>query len=287
MRALVVFAAVFALMGCSSTPYACEAPNAPMTDTPMEAAKDQATATLRTTPQGYSAGFGMDKTVLDNEGRPVTDEEVGRLLDWRVALPKNARLALLEARAYREVYVCGSFGDPVRTVEGSEWAVHPATPEDVNAVRPELIASNRFDSVTTVPQIFLPARADLGRCRYAAARANADLVLLYAKATRVVRYHNRLANLYPLIVGLLLPGEETVVVTRVEGALVDARTGRVFAVAQGSNRGQDSSSPLAASDEGRRVLVDMTEQNALIELARNLRSELEASANRGDTKGVK
>jgi hypothetical protein len=237
-------------------------------------------------PNARSSGFGMDRTVMDNEGRPVTDAEVSRLLDWRVALPKNPRLALLEARAFREFYYCGTFGEPQKTVEGSDWSVRPASPEDVSSVRNELMPSSRsdtsrvsFESITTVPQIFLPARADLGRCRYAAARANTDLVFLYAKATRVVRYHNKLANLYPLIVGLLLPGEETVVVTRVEGALVDARTGRVFAVAQGSNRGSDSSSPLAASDEGRRVLLDMTEQNALIELARNLRVELEASAN--------
>ncbi len=276
MRAVIfVASAIFALSGCSSA--VVERAEAPAEYTSLE--KDSALEDAKS--QAIRAeGFGLDRQVLDNEGRPVTDEEVKRLLDWRVALPKNARLALLEARAFREFYTCGSWGEPRRSVEGSEWSVRPATPEDVTSVRGELVASNRFESVSTVPQMFLPARADLGRCRYAAARANADLLLLYAKATRVVRYHNRLANLYPLIVGLLLPGEETVVVTRVEGALVDARTGRVFAVAQGSNRGQDSSSPLAASDEGRRVLLDLTEQNALVELARNLRAELEASANR-------
>lgn len=279
MRAFLFLAsAVFALGGCSSSPSVrMEAPNessfALDPESPMSVAKDQATR---------ASGFGLDRQVLDNEGRPVTDEEVNRLLDWRVALPKSARLALLEARAFREFYVCGSWGEPTRTVEGSEWAVRPAAPEDVTSVRTELMPSNRFESVSTVPQIFLPARADLSRCRYAAARANSDLVLLYSKATRVVRYRNKLANFYPLIVGLVLPGEETVVVTRVEGALVDARTGRVFAVAQGSNRGQDSSSPLAASDEGRRVLLDLTEQNALVELARNLRAELDASAHRNN-----
>lgn len=271
---LVGFLSVLALSGCSSASAMRE--EAPAADqdasSPIETAKTEA---LR------ASGFGIDKQVLDNEGRPVTDEEVGRLLDWRVALPKDARLALLETRAFREFYDCGVFGEPRRNVQGSDWTVHPAAPEDVNAVKGVLEATNRFESVTTVPSIFLPARADLGRCRYAAARANADLVLLYAKATRQIRYHNRLANLYPLIVGLLLPGEETVVVTRVEGALVDARTGRVFAVAQGSSRGHDSSSPLAASDEGRRLLLEGTEREALVQLANHLRVELDASANRG------
>ncbi len=280
MRAFALLAAacVLTLVGCSSTA-SCrmEAPadNVALSagESPMSSVKEQATR---------DNGFGLDRQVLDNEGRPVTDEEVARLLDWRVALPKNPRLALLEARAFREYYAYGTFGE-TRHAEGSEWSVRPASPEDVKTVRGELMTENasaRFESVSTVPQIFLPARADLGRCRYAAARANSDLVLLYAKATRVIRYRNKLANLYPLIVGLVLPGEETVVVTRVEGALVDARTGRVFAVAQGSNRGQDSSSPLAASDEGRQVLLDLTEQNALVELARNLRAELDASADR-------
>jgi hypothetical protein len=224
------------------------------------------------------AGFGMDKPVLDNEGRPISDEEVARLLDWRVALPKNALVALLEARAFREYYTCRAFGEPTRSIEGSDWSVHPSAPEDVNTMRPELTQASCFESVSTVPQIFLPAHADLGRCRYAAARANADLVLIYAKATRVIRYRNKLANFYPLIIGLVLPGEETTVVTRVEGALIDARTGRVFAVAQGSSRGHDSTSPLAASDEARHVLLDGTEHEALIDLARNIRETMEAAS---------
>jgi hypothetical protein len=276
MHRLLVFISLFAVSGCASYSVAsAEAPSDERAvdglDSPMESAKQQAKR---------ENGFGLDKAVLDNEGKPVTDEEVGRLLDWRVAFPKNARLALLEARAFREYYRCGSWGQPERTVEGSDWAARPATPEDVKAVKEDLLASHLFESVSTVPAIFLPARADLGRCRYAAARANADLVLIYAKATREIRYHNRAANFYPLIIGLLLPGEETVVVTRVEGALVDARTGRVFAVAQGSSRGQDSSSPLASSDEGRRILLDGTEREALVELARNLKSELDAQASR-------
>jgi hypothetical protein len=265
-------AVLLVLGGCSSAERAdMRAPEADLGGfalaSPLTAAKAEATR---------ASGFGLDKVVLDNEGRPVTDDEVQRLLDWRVAVPAHSRLALLEARAFREYYVSGAWGEPVRTVEGSEWAVHPADPEDVTAVQTTLAPSGRFESVTTVPSLFLPARADLGRCRYAAARANSDLVLLYAKATRVVRYHNKLANFYPLIVGLLLPGEETVVVTRAEGALVDARTGRVFAVAVGSSRGDDASSPLAASTEGRQHLLDATERDAVIDLARNLRADLDA-----------
>src|SRR5579871_4300386 len=248
-RRVVVAIATLVLLGagCSSSHYAKEgAPERrPMERSPLADAKE----TLR------ESGFGIDRQVEDGEGRPVTDEEVARLLDWRVALPAHARLAVLEAQAYREYFISGCFGEPDVIVEGSDWSARPAPPEDVSTIRDELGTHGRFESVSTVPAIFLPARADLGRCRYAAARTNADLILLYAKATRVVRYHNKLANFYPLILGLLLPGEETVVVTRVEAALVDVRTARVFAVAQGQCRGEDASSPFAASDEGRRVLL--------------------------------
>src|SRR2546423_1420299 len=145
MRANVfVASAVFALCGCSSSAVMkAEAPDSAtieVTGSPMESAK--------LVDKARESGFGLDRQVLDNEGRPVTDEEVNRLLDWRVALPKNGRLALLEARAFREYYYCGSFGEPSRTVEGSEWAVRPATPEDVKSVRDDLMGSGRFESVT-------------------------------------------------------------------------------------------------------------------------------------------
>jgi hypothetical protein len=264
---------VLAVSGCSSS-------MAVKDEAPSQDAENTILTDITGAGTPSRAGFGMDKPVLDNEGKPISDEEVARLLDWHVAVPRSAHVALLEARAFREYYTCHAIGDPSRTTEGNDWAVHPSAPEDVNAVRPELLQSSCFESVSTVPQIFLPAHADLGRCRYAAARANADLVLLYAKATRVIRYRNKLANFYPLIIGLVLPGEETTVVTRVEGALIDARTGRVFAVAQGSSRGHDSTSPLAASDEARHVLLDGTEHEALIDLARNIRGTMEAAANR-------
>src|SRR5205807_1280953 len=37
---------------------------------------------------------------LPGDGRPVADEEIGRLLDWRVALPRRARIAMIEMRAF-------------------------------------------------------------------------------------------------------------------------------------------------------------------------------------------
>src|SRR5262249_3373564 len=94
--ALFVASAVLALAGCSSSRMErCAAPESAACDkdSVLDIAKAQATER----PERRSDGFGLDRQVLDNEGRPVTDEEVSRLLDWRVAMPKSARLALLES----------------------------------------------------------------------------------------------------------------------------------------------------------------------------------------------
>jgi hypothetical protein len=223
-------------------------------------------------------GFGIDRQSFDREGLPITDEQIAKVLDWHALLPAAARLSLLEARAVREWCTCGSWGTPDVRVEGTQWAVRPSTAEEVNAMRDELGKCGRVASVSTVPAMFLPYHADLGRCRYAAARANSDLMLIYAKSTRIVKFHNRLANLYPLIVGLALPGEETAIVTRVEGAIVDVRTGRVFACSQSTARTSDMSTVFTSSDEAREQLVDKTEREAVLALAKGIRDELEVTA---------
>src|SRR2546423_2359815 len=58
---------------------------------------------------------------VPSDGRPVADEEIARLLDWRVALPRRARVAMIEMRAFRETLVSRTFGEPAREAENPEW----------------------------------------------------------------------------------------------------------------------------------------------------------------------
>jgi hypothetical protein len=263
---------VFAVGGCAST-------------APRENADQIATNTaegdspLAKARQDYEKrdGFGLDKQNMDTEGLPVSDADIAKVLDWHALLPDRARVALLEARAVREWCTCGSWGSPDVRVEGTQWAVRPTPSEEVEAMRAELARSSRVSNASTVPAMLLPLHADLGRCRYTAARANSDLILLYAKATRVLRFRNNLANLYPTILGLLLPGEETQIVSRVEGALVDVRTGRVFAVSQATAKRSDASSPFTSSQEKRDELLEGAERDAVVSLAKGIREELEST----------
>lgn len=274
---LVLFSFVLVGSGCASGKIAAREAPAARADEAVAKDRDQWTA-LAEAKEARGEGFGIDKQKVDADGLPVTDEQIAKVLDWHALIPAQARVALLEARSVREWYECGSWGYPQVQVVGSDWSVRPSVAEEVEAMKGELAKSNRVASVSTVPAMFLPVHADLARCRYAAARANSDLVLLYAKATRVVKFHNKLANFYPLVIGLALPGEETSIVSRVEGALVDVRTGRVFAVSQASARASDMSTVFTSSDEARAQLVEQTEREAVLALAKGIKGELDVVA---------
>ena len=272
----------FALFSCFLVASGCASSRLAPRDAPADSARADVdlpgtvtAGVLAEVKQRREDGFGLDRQNMDTEALPVTDEQIAKVLEWRALLPAQARVSLLEARAIREWYTCGSWGYPDVHVEGTEWTVRPSASEEVDAVRVELAKSSRVASVSTVPAMFLPLHADLARCRYAAARANSDLTLIYAKTTRVVRFHNKLANFYPLIVGLALPGEETSIVARVEGALVDVRTGRVFAVSQASARASSVSTVFTSSDESNEALVETTEREAVLALAKGIKDELD------------
>jgi hypothetical protein len=239
-------------------------------------------------------GYGFDRP-LANHGQldQPTDADVARLLDARQTLRAPARLACVEAQSRFEYVHSSFFGEPIVTATNSGWSVRPPTPADLRSIRvaldptareslaeedewPSVAAPQRhvFASITAIPGLFLPGQGDLGKVRYAAARIGCDALLVYARATRVYTFRNGLANLYPTLVGLALPGNERIVVTRVEGAIVDVRTGHVFCVAQGESRQEASSSPLFASSDDERRMVEASEAEAALRMTQDLSREL-------------
>jgi hypothetical protein len=236
-------------------------------------------------------GFGFDRP-LGAHG--PSEADVARLLDRRLDLKVPARLACVEAQGQREYVVACAFGGPDVYHERTEWTVRPAAPRSLEAIRkaldptarspeeagewPEVATPKRaaFASINAVPGLFLPGQGDLGKVRYAAARVGADTLLVYARSTRVYTFRNGLANLYPTLVGLLLPGNERIVVSRVEGAIVDVRSGHVFCVAQGESRVDESSSPLLGSNDDERQEVEQAETEAALAMTRDLARELAA-----------
>jgi hypothetical protein len=207
------------------------------------------------------------------------------VLERRIAFPQAARVAAIEAESRREWVQVPSWGSVTTSIEVGGYAVRPATPEDADALRRELGLGGGpgcepeakpcpIVDLNTVPSLFLPNRADLARVRYAAARVGSEVVLVYARATRIHEYRNGLANFYPTLVGLFLPGDSTLAIARVEGALVDARTGVVYAVAQGAGRADGSGNIFSTSRERSRKLAEEAEKAAIGEMARALRARL-------------
>ena len=236
-------------------------------------------------------GYGFDRPLPGSSQSSPSDADVARLLDAKLPLYAPARLACVEAQSRREYVNAVFFGDPTVVSNDSAWTVRPSTPGSLKAIRRALDPTARgadggdwpsikeprrhvFASITSIPSMFLPGRGDLGKVRYAAARVGCDAVLVYARATRVYTYRNGLANLYPTLIGLALPGNERIVVSRVEGAIVDVRTGHVFCVAQGEARVDESSSPLFGSSEDERQSVEEAETDAALNMTKDLAREL-------------
>jgi len=243
------------------------------------------------TPRAAGPGFGFDRE-LPADGHGPSDAAVGRLLDWREALRAPARLAVVEARGRRERLRARLWGAPdLEVLDDGPWTVRAADAATVDTVAGALdpaardgegpwpaVAPTRapFTSVQAIPGLFLPPTGDLGKVRYAAARVGADVLLVVARSTRVYAFRNGLANLYPLLIGLLLPAEEEVVVSRVEGAVVDVRTGYVFCVAQGEGRVRERDALLLQTDEEARGRLDAAEGEAMARMTSSLARELAA-----------
>lgn len=82
-------------------------------------------------------------------------------------------------------------------------------------------------------------RQRFAQIRLAAAKANADAVLVVRKAADVDRYSNPFSLLYLTVIGFYVaPGSNADALVMVEGALVDVRNGVVYASAQAE--GEDS-----------------------------------------------
>ncbi|MBL4848369.1 MAG: hypothetical protein JKY65_22850 [Planctomycetes bacterium] len=222
---------------------------------------------------------------------PASDAALSCLLDRRPVLAALGRLACLEVRGTREYVSVDCFGDPeVSSEEASFWA-RPAQTAQLQLLRnvlrlpaqaerfgawPTVSSQLRrpFGAIVSVPSMLLPTSGSLRHLRLAGARVGAEAILILTRSTRVYRYHNGFANLYPLLVGFALPAREEVAVSRVEAALVGVRTGHVFAVAVGEARVEESGWLLLRDREDSRAMASRAEEDATYRMASDLTREL-------------
>lgn len=195
------------------------------------------------------------------------------------ALPVPASLAAVELGSFSEYGDLGLAPGGRVEWEPSPWSSQLRAPssEVVDQLRggllvepgaraggPDLVP---FSQVVAIPSFLLPGQATLTGVRQAAAGIGCEVVLVLGRRTRVLEGNNGLTALYPLLVGLVLPGSETRVWCRYEAALIDVRSGAVLAVAQGEDDQSWTHLPMGGpdADDVRWVELDAL-QRALADL---------------------
>jgi hypothetical protein len=167
------------------------------------------------TTHGYSAGTGLAATAYNNpEGGDeepslfksdteiLSDSAIRRILEYRLELPSSSRLAVLQVGA--------------RSVEDWRWSGEPRLPGEVTEkLLTALRSSARVRSASPLPSLLVPRHRTVGYLREAAARYQADLLLVYRTDCRTFeRYRVFAADVV----------KATCVV---EAVLIDTRTGIV------------------------------------------------------------
>jgi len=286
-------------VGCGSTPLDEAPPPSALEGLQLEdagaplALEEPALAPRRS---GDAEGsFARRRTLPATPRRPLdpsSDAALAQLLDQRPVLRGPTRLACLEVRGAREYVSVDCFGDQDLDQDSATFWARSVPPAQLDVLRaaldrsslpepsqgwPEVEAAPThppFGAIVGVPSMLLPQSGSLRQLRLAAARVGAEAVLVLTRSTRVYRYHNSLANLYPLLIGLALPAREEVAVSRVEAALVGVRTGHVFAVATGEARYEESGWLLTRGREDSRRMAVSAEASATSAMTRDLSREI-------------
>jgi len=132
----------------------------------------------------------------------IADETIGRILGSKVALPEKVRIAVMR------------FEGPNRWAWWSE-ELSRLDAESVDALMGKLRGCERVADATVLPAMLLPAQRTVPHLRAAAARYQADLLLVYQTTTQTFERQR------------FLRSKEAKARCLVEAVLVDVRTGIV------------------------------------------------------------
>lgn len=181
------------LQNCAAAVVACVALAACATPVSTMPRPDAYYASVADTPAGDSL-FAGDADVLG-------DEAIQRILDYRYAPPKLSRVALM------------SFGSDAWSRWSEELSI--ASETEKREVIDILAASPRIYDASYLPSILVPEHRTVPKLREAAARYQADLLLVYRSDCRSFDKYR------------LLGPEKSRSFCSVEAVLLDTRTGLV------------------------------------------------------------
>ncbi len=179
------------------------------------------------------AGAAHESTQNGPRGSGLSDSavqsEVDRLLALKPRSPVPARVLLYQVPSSGRTNITG----PLKKLE-----LRQATGRQM---RKTLEGADVFRSVDFLPEILLPAgaTADLRKLRLAAARAQADAVLIYSTEAGYEETNNAWALLYLTIVGgFIAPGTQETSMAVSKAVLLDVATGYIYFVTE--DFGQES-----------------------------------------------
>jgi len=169
------------------------------------------------------------KRIVAAETRPVkpgarltekdTQAEVDRLRALRPSRPVPKRVLLYEVPSTGMTNISSA---------RKQLLLHKETAE---AMKSALEETGLFDEIDFLPDIYLPADMDLKTLRIAAARAQADALLIYSTEAGYEYEPNALSLFYMTVVGaFFVPGSRGSALAVSQAVLLDVKTGYVYHV---------------------------------------------------------
>ncbi|HYF38454.1 MAG TPA: hypothetical protein VD930_02115 [Gemmatimonadales bacterium] len=186
MRSLVYLTVAVACIGCTSTRRGY--------DPELRAAPRAA---------GYAENGGSveEPSLFKMDTEVLSDSAIRRILEYRLELPSSSRLAVLQLGT--------------RSVEDWRWSTDARPGEVSEVLLKTLRSSPRVRTASLLPSLLVPRQRTVGYLREAAARYQADLLLVYRSDCRTFERSRFLAS-------------DAVKATCVaEAVLIDTRTGIV------------------------------------------------------------
>jgi hypothetical protein len=193
-------------------------------------------------------GAGYDESLFPSDQAVIGNDEIDLILRSEVAIPDKGRLAILRMSQPRY------WGD-----DG------PMAGADASAVE-RLQACSRLSSVSRLPSLLIPGKMSVPLLREAAARYQADLLLVYlpltSEYTRYKSFHR----------------DETKAMCVVEALLLDVRTGIVpFSTTAVEEYAAAESPDDFSFDETRHKAEEEAVGRALLKVAGELAAFLDAA----------
>ncbi len=157
--------------------------------------------------EGYDLDYRerevINESLFTADQALMSNEDINRILEGRITLPNNSRLAILP------------FG---QSRYGSSWqysVYETVDQESVDTVLSQLIAHDRVAYVSFLPSLMIPDTLSIAHLRESAARYQANLLLVYRVSTRSYSSYRRFRS------------DEAHTYVYVEAMLLDVRTGVV------------------------------------------------------------